>query len=275
MAFEYPKQYRMVYARSLDIADYYRRHYAVTPRTVFVSKTDHLDYDKNWLCTWGDDRMLVPRKRLPWYTRMSSVFADRRRRLPHKDPLSQEYILVEDQQRQLRFERECPHPIWYYDYTVQERGPLGSTISYTETPDVNIVRSRWLRQDGQVSITLAIHTEASFPDYALALWGVPTAYSPDRSRIETNAKDFVLARNTDGEFHLVLFFDLYPNAELPRCAMPAEGGRWYPSFPRSWESRSRAAGVGASRAPSLRRKPQSRAMRSPRWSREKVANLTR
>ena len=88
MAFEYPKQYRMVYARSLDIADYYRRHFAVTPRTVFVSKTDHLDYDKNWLCTWGDDRMLVPRERLPWYTRMSSVFADRRRRLPHKDPLS-------------------------------------------------------------------------------------------------------------------------------------------------------------------------------------------
>ena len=27
-------------------------------------------------------------------------------------------------------------------------------------------------------------------------------------------KDFVLARNTDGEFHLVLFFDLYPDAEL-------------------------------------------------------------
>ncbi len=214
MAFEYPKQYRMVYARSLDIADYYRRHYTVTPRTVFVSKTDHLDYDKSWLCTWGDDRMLVPRERLPWYTRMSSVFADRRRRLPHKDPLSQEYILVEDQQRQFRFERECPHPIWYYDYTVQERDHLGSTISYTETPDVNIVRSRWLRQDGQVSITLAMRTEASFPNYAVALWGVPAAFSPDRSRIETNAKDFVLARNTDGEFHLVLFFDLHPDAEL-------------------------------------------------------------
>ena len=107
-----------------------------------------------------------------------------------------------------------PPSIWYFDYTVQERGPLGSTISYTETPDVNIVRSRWLRQDGQVSITLAMRTEASFQDYAIALWGVPAAYNPDRSRIETNAKDFILARNTDGEFHLVLFFDLHPDAEL-------------------------------------------------------------
>ena len=97
---------------------------------------------------------------------------------------------------------------------MQERDHLGSTISYVETPDVNIVRSRWSQQDGQVSMTLAMRTEASFQDYAVALWDVPAAYSPDRARIETNAKDFVLARNTDGEFHLVLFFDLHPDAEL-------------------------------------------------------------
>ncbi len=47
---------------------------------------------------------------------------------PYKDPLSYEYILVEDQQRQMRFERECPHPIWYFDYTEQEHGPEGSAI---------------------------------------------------------------------------------------------------------------------------------------------------
>ncbi|MAG36656.1 MAG: hypothetical protein CL878_10515 [Dehalococcoidia bacterium] len=214
LAFEFPKQYKVVYARSLDIADYCRRHFQVTPRTVFVSKTDHLDYDVGWLCTWGDERMAVPRERVPWYTRMSSVFADRKRRPSYKDPLSQEYILVEDQQRQLRFERESPNPIWWFVYTVQDRGSLGSAISYLESPDVNIVRSRWLRADGKVSITLSMQTEARLPDYAIALWGVPAAYSPDRSRIETNARDFILAKNTDGEFHLVLLFDLHPDAEL-------------------------------------------------------------
>ena len=46
------------------------------------------------------------------------------------------------------------------------------------------------------------------------LWDVPRALAENPSRIETNAKEFLLARNTDGEFHLVLFFDLEPDAEI-------------------------------------------------------------
>ncbi|MAG35907.1 MAG: hypothetical protein CL878_06655 [Dehalococcoidia bacterium] len=214
MAFEFPKRHKLAYARSIDIADYYRRHFPVTPRTVFVSKSDHIDYDKWWLCTWGDDHFLVPRERIPWLTRMSSVFEDRQQRKPYKDPLSHEYILIEDQQRQLRFERESPNPIWWFDYTVQERGPLGSAITSTQTPDVDIARSEWVRNGTRMTITLNMHTSATFDDYAIALWNVPAAYSPDRSRIETNAKDFVLAKNADGEFHVVLFFDLKPGASL-------------------------------------------------------------
>jgi len=41
------------------------------------------------------------------------------------------------------------------------------------------------------------------------LWGVPLK-SLDRSRVETNAKDLVLAWNTDGKYHRVLFFDQKP-----------------------------------------------------------------
>ena len=212
--FELTKEYKLAFARSIDIADYYRRHFEVTPRTVFVSKTDHVMYDMWWFCTWGDDHYLIPRERIPWLTRISSVTkqkeldADR----GHKDPLSCEYILVEDQRRSIRFERESPNPIWWFDYTQQERGNRGSAISYLATPDVDILRS--FSTDGALTIKLKMLTSAHFKDYAIALWGVPAMFSPDRSRIETNAKDFLLARNTDNEFHLVLFFDLEPDLEL-------------------------------------------------------------
>ena len=33
MAFEAPKQHKVAYALSVDIADYYRRHFETTPRT--------------------------------------------------------------------------------------------------------------------------------------------------------------------------------------------------------------------------------------------------
>ena len=53
-----------------------------------------------------------------------------------------------------------------------------------------------------------------FKDFAIALWGLPTKSRLDPSMIDTDAKEFVLARNTDGEHHLVLFFDLRPNTEI-------------------------------------------------------------
>ena len=43
---------------------------------------------------------------------------------------------------------------------------------------------------------------------------MPTRFSADRSRIKTNARDFVLAKNGDGELHIVLFFDLKPGLKL-------------------------------------------------------------
>ena len=213
IALEAVKEYKLAFARCVDIADYYRRRFEVTPRTVFVSSTDHIMYDMWWLCHWGDERRLVPRERLPWLTRISTLMNDRKTRHTFKDPLSYEYIQVEDQKRSIRFERESPNPIWWFDYTVQERGPEGSAMAHTETPDVDVVRSPVCWDEG-LTMKLTMATSARFQDYAIALWDVPTAFGQDPSRIQTNAKEFILAKNTDGECHLVLFFDLEPDAEL-------------------------------------------------------------
>ena len=59
-----------------------------------------------------------------------------------------------------------------------------------------------------------MRTQSAFNDYAVALWGVPAPFSRDRSRVQTNAKDFILARNIGDEFHLILVFDLRPDVEL-------------------------------------------------------------
>lgn len=55
MAFEMPKLQKVAFARSIDIADYYTRHFNRTPRTVFVSKTDHVHYDKWWRPLRGEE----------------------------------------------------------------------------------------------------------------------------------------------------------------------------------------------------------------------------
>jgi hypothetical protein len=213
IAFRLPKEYRVVYSRSVDIADYYRRHFPVTPRTVFVSRTDHVMYDRWWLCNWCAENLLVPRERLPWDTRVSTIHRRRRSEPYWKDPLSYEYLLVEDQQHSIRFERECPNPIWWFDYTHQERTAAGSAISDTETPDVDVQRSAWVRRGSRMTLRLTMQTQATFPDYAVALWGLPDDFDPLQP-IRTNAKQHVLACNRLGEHHLVLFFDLEPGMEL-------------------------------------------------------------
>jgi hypothetical protein len=48
----------------------------------------------------------------------------------------------------------------------------------------------------------------------LPLRGLGVHFTADRSRVKTSAKDFIVVKNTAGEFHLVLVFDLKPNAEL-------------------------------------------------------------
>ena len=232
LAFEATKQYKIAFARSIDISDYYRRHFRVTPRTVFVSKTDHVLYDAWWTFGMAAERLPMARERLPWDTGTSTIMDLRRTRKYWKDPLSYEYIVVEDQRRSIRFERESANPIWWFDYTDQQRGPEGSSISHVETPYVEVVRSEWRRQGDGLTIDLRMLTDTSaafraapkmtlneefggeFKNFAITLWGLPAESRLEPSMIDTNANEFVLARNTDGEHHLVLFFDLRPNAEI-------------------------------------------------------------
>ncbi|MBM4094245.1 MAG: LamG domain-containing protein, partial [Planctomycetes bacterium] len=214
VAFELPKQHKLAFARSIDIADYYRRHFQVTPRTVFVSRTDHVTYDMWWLCSWCNDAMLVPRQVIPWETRMSTVFRLRDTVYPFKDPLSHEYILVEDQQRSIRFERECPNPVWWFDYTRQERGAEGSGISWTVTPNVEVLRSGWRDEADGKHQTLTMRTSASFDNYAIAVWDLPVAQGTRPPIVQSDAKESILARNRDGQWHAVLVFDLRPDTQL-------------------------------------------------------------
>ena len=213
MAFAATKQFKVVYARSIDIADYYQRHFRTTPRTVFVSKTDHVMYDKWWLCHWGNDRILVAREKIPAATRISTLMSQRREGRYFKDPLSYEYVLVEDQRRSIRFERECPNPIWWFDYTREQRAG-SSTIAHVETPDVDVLASHWSRSDRGFSLDVRMVTEATFDDYAIVLWQLPPEFNGDATTVESDAKECIVARNRDGEYHLVLFFDLKPDLEL-------------------------------------------------------------
>lgn len=228
IALRFTCEYKLVFARSIDIADYYRRHFESTPRTVFSSKSDHALYDIWWNCTWGRDQSMTVRERLPWQLRISTIMKHRKSGATvsyvnlvngkevtadaiTKDPLSSEHLLVEDQRRSIRFERESPNPIWWFDYSVP--GEPGSEMVHTETPDVDIMRSGWSNGPDR-TIHLKTITKSEFSDYAITVWGVPAEFSPDRSRVKTNAKDFVLAKNTEGEFHIVLIFDLKPGTEL-------------------------------------------------------------
>ncbi len=224
MAFEAPKQYKVAYALSIDVADYYRRHFEGTPRTIFVSATDHVQYDKWWQPHWGNDGLLLARERLPRGTRISTILAQRHGRY-FKDPLSREFIHVEDQHRSMRFERECPDPTWYFDYTEptfiydQEGENTGSSIAHSHTPDVEILSSGWNRNEEGWAMNLQMVTEATFPDYAIALWELPIPFNGDPAGIRTNAKDYFIAWNRDGEQHLVLVFDLEPDLEITVLAL--------------------------------------------------------
>ena len=73
LAFRLTKERPLAFARSLDIADYFRRHFPVTPTTVFVSATDHLEYDRHWLVGWNNHGVGVTQDRLAWDTRSSDL----------------------------------------------------------------------------------------------------------------------------------------------------------------------------------------------------------
>ena len=157
---------------------------------------------------------------------MSTIMAAHREDAPrwHKDPLSQEFIVLEDARRSLRFERESPNPVWWWDYTAGQRGTLGSAIRPEETPDVLLRRPRWQRMpDGALATELSLLTEATVPGYAIAVWGLPE-FDRARHRLWSDADSVDLVWNAGGEHHAVLHFDLRPGRVLRLEVRPEPGG---------------------------------------------------
>jgi len=222
VAFELPREYPLVFTRSIDMVDYFRRHFRTTPRTVFSCRTDHVLYDAWWQGALNNYGVFYTPQRIPWNTRLSTVrrmretpvLPDKTAFLPLKDPLSCEYILIEDRRRQLRFERECPNPVWMFDYTRKERTAAGSIINAVELPDVQVLRTQRFDKGKGLTITLMMKTRASFSGYAVALWGLPIDCRTPSKDIRTTARSYTLVINSGGETHMVLDFDLKPDMEL-------------------------------------------------------------
>jgi len=222
MAFEVPKKHKLVFGRTLDMADYFRRHYTVTLRTVFVSKTNHALYD-GW---WSGDRwhlgMTLRNRWLAWDMKPSRMRQLREALgkmsealVRNKDKRAEELIVVEEQTRSIRFERECIFPIWWFDYAALTRTPKGSpAVECVEVPDLNVDRSEWVWEGRDLTMTLKIKGEREVKDLPVCLWGIPAKWEQDLSKIQTNAKEIIPVKNTDGEFHLVLFLDIKPETEL-------------------------------------------------------------
>jgi hypothetical protein len=158
--------------------------------------------------------------------RETAVLPDHQGGMPWKDPLSCEFILIEEQKRQVRFERECPNPIWWFDHAREERSSKGSVISAVEMPEVQILRAQSFDKETGLTITLTMKTQANFPGYAIALWDLPVEYGADPSDIHTTAQSYTLVKNTDGETHMVLYFDLKPGAELKIILRKPKATRW-------------------------------------------------
>ena len=235
MYFEAPKDYRLVYARSIDVAQYYLRHYEVTPRTIFVSTTDHHSYDTSWLPPMLQSGMSLARDHLSWDTRfMHHVMAERKSVSPDQkardhanmssmglshnsnEPMSLEFLLIEDQHRSIRFERQCPIPVWWYDYT-EKLGTSnnGVALKHVETPLPKIKPLVWTKEGRDWKTTMHLETDKSFSNYAVCIWELPLEWNPAIDRVKVNAKETLLAFNPNGEYHLVLFFDLkQPETDL-------------------------------------------------------------
>lgn len=204
---------------------------------MYSSKSRHIRYDAWWtqgaLNHYG---VLYTPERIPWSTRLSTVQKMRmtpvlplpriQDSLPFKDPLSCEFILIEEQKRQMRFERESPNPIWWFDYTRNERTAKGSVLNATTIPDVQIQRAQSFDEATGLTITLTMKTQARFPGYAIALWNLPIEYGANSEDIFTSGQSYTLVRNTDGETHMVLDFDLKPSAEVEVILRKPKTSRW-------------------------------------------------
>ncbi len=79
---------------------------------------------------------------------------------------------------------------------------------------MEVQRTGWVREGDRLVQRLRIKTDATVPDYAIVIWGIPWRPGARAVDVRSTATRHQVAYNRKGERHLVLTFDLKPNAEL-------------------------------------------------------------
>ena len=108
----------------------------------------------------------------------------------------------------MRFERACPKPLWRFEYQNQIISDKGSKVENAAIPDIYISEPKWRKENDTWKLKLWMRTGEKYNDYAITVWDLPQFDT--QKPIKTNAKEYHLVYNTDGEYHLVLVFDLTP-----------------------------------------------------------------
>lgn len=208
-AFILARNYPIAFARGVDIADYLRDHPGPQPRRVLSSITHDWPYDRNWSPEWCHAGVDVHRGALPF----GEALADIRNRRPFvwAKPTAKELIYCEDARSQCRFEYRCPKPLLWYEYADHRRtGPLAGRPE-TAAPDPHLELTTWTSATS-FKVTYRISGGTPFPDYKLAIWDIPREFAGCPAT--TNAKEFVLVENADGDYRGLLVFDLKPEMSV-------------------------------------------------------------
>jgi len=208
-AFAHARKYPIVFARATDIADYLRAHPSPQPRRILSSITHDWNYDKVWspeIYNYNYDVHVGVR---PFSESLANI--RKNRKYIWAKPASRELIYYEDSQSQCRFEYACPKPMLWYDY-----GDRRPRDAYEGRPELDVpdprVELNTTITSARFEVRYRLRGGRNFQGYRLALWDIPREFA--HGRVETNAREFILVENSDGDYRGILVLDLEPEMEL-------------------------------------------------------------
>jgi hypothetical protein len=208
-AFEHARKYPLVFARATDIADYLRAHPAPQPRRILSSITHDWAYDSVWSPEMYNYKHDVHVGVRPFGESLANI--RKNRKYIWAKPAARELIYYEDAQSQCRFEYACPKPMLWYDYSDERpRGPFEGRAE-ADVPDPRVELNATMGA-GRFEARYRLSGGRSFRGYRLALWDIPREFA--RGKVETNAREFILVENSDGDYRGILVFDLEPETEI-------------------------------------------------------------
>jgi len=144
---------------------------------------------------------------------LNDSLEDIRKRRPHiwAKPTAREMMYYEDSKHQCRFEYACAKPLLWFAYDDHRRQGEFLGRAEVEVPDPQVAMET--RQDEKsFEVRFRITEGREFPNYKIAVWNIPrksAKYQP-----QTNAKEFMLVENQEGDYRGILVFDLKPEIEV-------------------------------------------------------------